>query len=110
VIYDVRQKHGADRVIAQRFMPDGSHAPFEPPQRQALPRTAWRIDRTMRTDSANPARVVQTLEDTPFYVRSVLESGMFGERITSVHETLHVPRLVSAPVRWMLPWRMPRFG
>lgn len=110
VIYDVRQKQGADRVIAQRFMPDGSHAPFEPPPRQALPRTAWRIDRTMRTDAGHPARVVQTLEDTPFYVRSVLESGLFGERITSVHETLHVPRLVSAPVRWMLPWRMPRFG
>ena len=57
-----------------------------------------------------PARVLHTLEDTPFYVRSVLESGLFGQRVTSVHETLNVPRLVSAPVRWMLPWRMPRFG
>jgi len=25
-----------------------------------------------------------------------------------VHETLDLPRLVSLPVRLMLPWRMPR--
>ena len=110
VIYDVRQKHGADRLITQRFFPDGRSETFDAPPRQPLPRTAWRIDRTMRSDAQVPARVVQTLEDTPFYVRSVLESGLLGERVTSVHETLSVPRLVSLPVRLMLPWRMPRRG
>jgi carotenoid 1,2-hydratase len=108
VIYDVRQKHGADRVITQRFHPDGRSEAFEPPPRQALPRTAWRIGRSIRSDSGTLAVVKQTLEDTPFYVRSVLESSLFGERVTSVHETLNVPRLVSLPVRLMLPWRMPR--
>ncbi len=108
VIYDVRQKAGADRVIAQRFKPDGSQTAFEAPPRQPLPRTAWRISRTMRSEAGEPARVSQTLEDTPFYVRSVLESQLFGERVTSVHETLNVPRVVSTPVRLMLPWRMPR--
>jgi carotenoid 1,2-hydratase len=53
--------------------------------------------------------VVQTLEDTPFYVRSLLSSGLLGERVTSVHETLDLPRVVSLPVRLMLPWRMPRW-
>jgi carotenoid 1,2-hydratase len=52
--------------------------------------------------------VVQTLEDTPFYVRSVLSSGLLGEQVTSVHETLDLRRVVSLPVRLMLPWRMPR--
>jgi carotenoid 1,2-hydratase len=52
--------------------------------------------------------VEQTLEDTPFYVRSLLSSGLLGEQVTSVHETLDLPRLVSLPVRLMLPWRMPR--
>jgi len=108
VIYDVRQKQGGDRVITQRFHPDGRSESFEPPPRQALPRTAWRIGRTMRSDPGAPARVTQTLEDTPFYVRSVLQSSLFGEQVTSVHETLNVPRLVSLPVRCMLPWRMPR--
>jgi carotenoid 1,2-hydratase len=108
VIYDVRAKQGADRVITQRFFPDGRNEAFAPPPRQALPRTGWRIERSMRTDPATPARVAQTLEDTPFYSRSVLQSGLLGEQVTSVHESLSLPRLVSLPVRLMLPWRMPR--
>jgi len=108
VIYDVRQKEGADRVIAVRFQPSGDFEHFKAPERQTLPRTAWRIDRTMRTDAQHPASVTQTLEDTPFYVRSVLTSGLLGESVVSVHETLNVPRLVSTAVQLMLPWRMPR--
>jgi carotenoid 1,2-hydratase len=110
VIYDVRPREGADRVIAQRFAPDGSSAAFEPPPRHSLPRSKWWLPRTMRTEPGSTARVVQTLEDTPFYVRSVLASGLLGEQVTSVHETLDLPRLVSLPVQMMLPWRMPRRG
>jgi carotenoid 1,2-hydratase len=108
VVYDVRQKRGADRVIAQRFRADGHTEAFAAPPRQALPRTAWRLARTMRSGPGEPARVERTLEDTPFYVRSVLSSSLLGERVTSVHETLDVPRVASLPVRLMLPWRMPR--
>jgi len=108
VIYDVRPAFGPDRVIAQRFAPDGTATAFLPPARQPLPRSRWGLSRTMRTDPGHPARVVQTLEDTPFYVRSILSSGLFRENVTSVHETLDLPRLVLLPVRLMLPWRMPR--
>lgn len=109
VIYDVRAKQGADRVIARRFRPDGGSEAFEPPPRQRLPGSFWRLPRTMRSDAgAAPARVAQTLEDTPFYVRSVLDASLLGERVTSVHETLSVPRVVSRSTRFMLPWRMPR--
>jgi carotenoid 1,2-hydratase len=108
VIYDVRQKQGGERLIGERFALDGSASAFEPPPRQSLPRTLWRIDRSMRTEAGVPARVTQTLEDTPFYARAVLESGLLGERVTSMHETLYVPRLASTAVRLMLPWRMPR--
>jgi carotenoid 1,2-hydratase len=51
---------------------------------------------------------MQTLEDTPFYVRSQIASSLLGEEVVSIHETLDVPRVVSLPVRLMLPWRMPR--
>jgi carotenoid 1,2-hydratase len=108
VIYDVRQKQNADRVLAYRFTPSGAAQPFDPPERQPLPRTLWRIGRTMRTDPGIPARVTQTLEDTPFYTRSVLASGLLGEEVVSMHETLYVPRLTSTAVQLMLPWRMPR--
>ncbi len=110
VIYDVRQKVGDDRVLALRFDKDAKVESFDPPARQPLPRTAWRIGRTMRTDPGTPASVTQTLEDTPFYVRSVLSSGLLGETVVSMHETLNVPRLTSTAVQLMLPWRMPRTG
>ncbi len=111
VIYDVRPKTGADRIIAQRFAPDGSTTPFKAPPRQLLPASKWwRIKRTIRSDPGAPARVLQTLTDTPFYVRSTISADMLGERVTALHETLSVPRVVSLPVRLMLPWRMPRRG
>ena len=113
VIYDVRQKAVAgvatDRVIAQRFRADGSTEAFAPPPRQALPQAKWwRMHRSMRSEAGEPARVEQTLEDTPFYVRSVLSAQLLGERVTAVHETLSVPRVVARSTRLMLPWRMPR--
>jgi carotenoid 1,2-hydratase len=108
VIYDVRPKAGADRVIAERFFPDGRVEPFEPPPRVPVPRTGWRIARSTRSDTAGAVIERRRLEDTPFYARSMLEGGLLGERVVSVHETLHVPRLVSLPVQGMLPFRMPR--
>jgi carotenoid 1,2-hydratase len=110
VIYDVRPKSGPDRVIAQRFAPDGSAHAFEAPARQPLPPSAWRLPRTMRSEGAGSARLLQTLEDTPFYVRSTLQAQLLGERVTAIHETLDLPRVVSTPVRLMLPFRMPRRG
>jgi carotenoid 1,2-hydratase len=58
--------------------------------------------------SQGPVQVLQQLEDTPFYQRSVLRSRLLDEEVTSFHETLSVPRLVNPIVRAMLPWRMPR--
>jgi carotenoid 1,2-hydratase len=40
----------------------------------------------------------------------VVKAGVMGEQVTAMHETLNVPRVVSWPVRLMLPWRMPRRG
>jgi carotenoid 1,2-hydratase len=110
VVYDMRMAPGAgpERLIARRFAPDGSHAPFEPPPRCRLPRSRWGLGRTQRSDVGVPLQVQQSLEDTPFYARSVLHAGLLGEQVVAVHETLHLPRLVSTPVQWMLPFRMPR--
>jgi carotenoid 1,2-hydratase len=112
VVYDVRER-GSDgaappRLIAQRFAADGRSQAFAPPPRQALPRSAWRIERATRADADMPAHVLHTLEDTPFYARSLVSCGLLGERVTAMHESLNVPRLVSLPVQCMLPCRMPR--
>ena len=108
VIYDVQQRNGADRLLGLRFFPDGGVDSFIPPSRQTLELTGWRIARRMRSEGEAPVRVIDMLEDTPFYERSVLKSRLFGEDVISVHETLNVPRFVSPVVQWMLPFRMPR--
>jgi carotenoid 1,2-hydratase len=38
----------------------------------------------------------------------MLNSELLGEKVTSFHESLNLPRLVSPVVQAMLPWRMPR--
>ncbi len=110
VIYDVQQKDAPDRLIGLRFFTDGRIEGFEPPPRHVLPKTGWRIPRRMRSDEGSTVRVIDMLEDTPFYERSLLASSLFGERVISMHETLNVPRLSSPIVQRMLPFRMPRFG
>jgi carotenoid 1,2-hydratase len=110
VIYDVQPPAGPPRLVAQRFAPDGSCRALDvaaAPQR--LPAAPlWRIGRQVRADGA--ARVLSTLEDTPFYARSLLEMALGGERLGAVHETLDLHRLRSPIVQAMLPFRMPRRG
>ena len=110
VIYDVTQTNGARTLLAERFKPDGSWESFTPAeQREKLPKTVWRIDRGIRSDSGKAAsQVLDTLEDTPFYARSLLQTQLLGEQVTAIHETLEPQRLKSRAVQMMLPWRMPR--
>jgi carotenoid 1,2-hydratase len=120
VIYDVMQTNGVQTVLAERFKPDGSHESFMPAtQREQLATSWWRVNRGVRsggtgyegkTSSAPtpPTKILDTLEDTPFYTRSLLETTLLGERTTAVHETIEPQRLRSLGVRMMLPWRMPR--
>ena len=113
VIYDVTQTNGAHTLLAERFNPDGSWSSFEAaPMREKLPLTRWRINRGTRTDPdglpGGVTCVLDTLEDTPFYARTLLRTNLLGERVTAIHETLEPQRLNRLPVRLMLPWRMPR--
>ncbi len=109
VVYDVRTRANTEHLIARRFGADGSVSEFDPGPRHKLARTGWLIDRSIRSAPQGPRpRIVRTLEDTPFYVRSLAESTVGNETVQSVHETLNGPRLRSPLVRLMLPWRMPR--
>jgi carotenoid 1,2-hydratase len=72
-----------------------------------LPRTLWRIRRPTRSEDGH-ARVVKTLEDTPFYSRSVIETTLLGERATAVHESLDLDRFAHPSMYAMLPFKVPR--
>ena len=109
VIYDVRQTNGSERVIAQRFTPEGTVQAFDAaPRRETLASTFWRINRSVRADAGAATLVLKTLEDAPFYARSLLKTKLLGESVTAVHETLEPQRLTTKAMPWMLPWRMPR--
>lgn len=109
VLYDVRQTDGTEHLIAQRFYKGGDSEPFAAPLRRMVPpKTLWRVQRSVRADPGMPTQVLQTLEDAPFYARSLLRTQLLGESLTAVHETLMPQRLNMLPVRLMLPWRMPR--
>ena len=109
VIYDVTQTNGARTLLAERFKSDGSWESFAPAEtRQPLPSTLWQIDRGIRADVGNEPRVLETLEDTPFYARSLLQTQLLGESVIAVHETIQPQRLKSRAVQMMLPFRMPR--
>jgi carotenoid 1,2-hydratase len=54
------------------------------------------------------ATLIRTLEDAPFYSRSLITAHLAGETLTGVHESFSGPRFASPLTRLMLPFRMPR--
>jgi carotenoid 1,2-hydratase len=108
VLYDVEARSGARNALALRFDRGGSVSAFEPPPAATLPRTPiWRIARASRSDDGAPV-LERTLEDTPFYARSVVAQSLFGAHTRAVHESLDLDRFAHPLVQAMLPFRMPR--
>jgi carotenoid 1,2-hydratase len=81
---------------------------FPPPPRVRLPTTLWRVARETRADAGHMPILRETLEDAPFYARSVLETRLCAEGATAVHESLSLDRFRAPWVQAMLPFRMPR--
>jgi carotenoid 1,2-hydratase len=104
----VQRRAGDREGFGLKFDPGGAVHAFEPPAAAALPGTGWGIARGTRADDAARARVRRTLEDTPFYARSVLSSRLLGGEVTAVHESLSLDRFRTRWVQALLPFRMPR--
>ncbi len=108
VLYDATRRDATRKTLSLRFDRTGAATEFEPPPRRRLATTpVWRIPR--HTNSENDgARIVKTLEDTPFYARSLLSTDLLGERTTAMHESLSLDRFEKTWVKALLPFRMPR--
>jgi carotenoid 1,2-hydratase len=104
--YDARCRGGSKVGLAMRLDDAGEMRVFTPPDDVALKRTGWRVSRSVRSEGA--AAVIRTLEDAPFYARSVASSQLFGEPVTLMHESLSLDRFRMPVVQAMLPFRMPR--
>jgi carotenoid 1,2-hydratase len=107
VTYDVvRRAEPRHLSLAMRYDAAGGVADFPPPLAAPLRRTGWRVRRSIGTDAG--ASVIETLEDTPFYARSVIRTHWLGQSVTAMHESLSLDRFASLWVQAMLPFRMPR--
>lgn len=108
ILYDLEQRDGAQRGIAVEYRPDGSMQHFAPDPPQRLSRTGWLVPRATRAAPDRQARVLRTLEDTPFYSRSVLGLQREGVLANAVHESVDLDRFASRWVQMLLPFKMPR--
>jgi carotenoid 1,2-hydratase len=108
VIYDVVPTEGLPSHHAMRFLPSGAIELLPPPSRSHLPRTGWGLKRVAFADPDRVPKVVNCLEDAPFYARCLLDTTLSGERVTAIHESLSLDRFRSGWVRSLLPFRMRR--
>ena len=109
ISYNVARRDGTDHSVAIRCEPSGEVRDFDPPPPASLPPTRlWRVPRGTRADAGHAPRHVQTLEDAPFYSRSVISTRLLGEEATAVHESLSLDRFRAGWVQAMLPFKVPR--
>ncbi len=110
VLYDVGLRDAPARSFAFKFAADGTMQEIEPPQSAPLPGTGWRLPRHTRVDAGQTVRVIKTLEDAPFYSRTLLDTCLLGVRVPAIHEGLDLNRFASLWVQCLLPFRMPRIA
>ena len=108
ILYNATRRQGGEQALALRVAADGTVQPFPPPPRTQLRPTLWRVPRHTRADPGQPVAVRQTLEDAPFYSRSVIDTALLGQRVTAVHESLSMNRFTHPLVQAMLPFKIPR--
>jgi carotenoid 1,2-hydratase len=117
VLYETRAEHAQPQRLALRFGTDGSlQEDRQPLSSHELPRTpVWRMARRTlqesdRDSGSGGAAVHRTLEDTPFYARSLVHRPGDGEAaIHAMHESLCMRRFEQRWVQTLLPFRMPRW-
>jgi carotenoid 1,2-hydratase len=110
VLYDVNSRAFGPRSLALQFTPRGDVRGLESPPASMLPTTGWGVSRQTRVDTGRGARVVKTLEDAPFYSRSLLATHLFGKPVAAIHESLNLNRFRTRWVQYLLPFRMPRIA
>ena len=113
VLYDVTRRGESlgshdPLSIGLCFDERGRATSVDVPQQHALPRSAWQVERTTRCDAGTSASVRRTLEDGPFYTRSLIDTHLLGQRVPAVHESLSLDRFGARWVQALLPLRMPR--
>lgn len=108
VAYDVERRDGSRLLLARSFDESGKARELPTVAPRPLGRTGWGMQRSLPVDAGTSPRLLRTLEDTPFYARSLAEGTLGGQRAAVVHEQLSLDRFRQSWVRFLLPFRMRR--
>ncbi len=109
ILYDGSRRFERDFSLALRIDPQGFVQTIAAPPKAHLPSTLiWRMARETRSDDPGKAKVLKTLEDTPFYSRSIVAATIGGSPVTGMHESLSLDRFRTRWVQSLLHFRMPR--
>jgi len=103
VFYDVVRKDGSALGLALSIGEDGVARDVAAPELRDLPKGFWGVKRAVR--AAGEAKILRTLEDAPFYLRSHVA---VGEGREAMCESLDLTRFSRRIVKLMLPFKMPR--
>lgn len=104
--YDLIENNGRTQALALQLSAEGTWQALPAGLMQALPRTAWGLARRSRIDPA--CQQLASLEDGPFYARTLLTPAGPGSAQHGVHERVDLQRFTRPWVQAMLPFRMPR--
>ncbi len=108
VLYGAQERSGGQTHLALQFDAGGAARPFNAPPLQPLPRSLWGVPRSQRSEAGTPPLLHKTLEDTPFYARSLVQARWLGQSVLAMHESLRLDRFTLPWVQALLPFRMPR--
>lgn len=108
VSYDVERRDGSRLLVARAFDARGEARELDGLRSRSFGRTGWGLTRSMAVDAGTSPRLVRSLEDTPFYARTLAGASLGGRRATVVHEQLSLDRFQRSWVRFLLPFRMRR--
>ena len=108
IFYDVVSRDSEDVNLALAVSSDGRIENVIAPAPILLPSTRWGIERTFRPDLGDTPCHITSLEDGPFYARTLLEQSQGNVSSTTIHESLCLNRFASPWVQALLPFRMPR--
>ena len=104
--YELVERSGHTRALALQLTPSGEWRDMPAGLLQALPNSAWGLARRSRIDPV--CQHLASLEDGPFYARSLLTCNDPGSCQHGVHERVDLHRFTRPWVQAMLPFKMPR--
>jgi carotenoid 1,2-hydratase len=106
IVYDRVLRDGSQSGFAIRIGPDGKAQSISMPKNIELGTAFWRMKRPAHADQA--VENIKTLEDAPFYTRSLFHTEIDNEKVAVFHESLSLDRFTNPVIQKMLPFKMPR--